>query len=732
MAGNKTVFQESLRKAHNYAWDRKWLQAAAEYRRALAEFDSDPMVWVSLGVALLEAKRIAEAKDAYRRASDLRPDDIALQQKLAELYERLGDVENALQMNLQVATALQKSDAPAKAVDAWRAILRLQPAHLDSRQRLAELLAQLGRKGEAAQEYITLARLLREPERIEEAAERVRKALALDPRNVEARQFMDSLQLTVAEPSRVAPPPPPQVSLSAEDSPMHDTAQQAMARLADSIFERGQSGEASAYITQAIDLQTRGKTHEAIEAYQRAQANGASLPEIHFNLGVLYLSAMRLEEAAQEFLQTVQLPAYALGSHFALGQCYRMRGSMGEAIEHLLEAIKLVDLETVRPEQSDQLLQIYNSLCESYTLYRDGDATVNFANALLEFMSSKQWQARSQEFRRRLNALSEDGQLLPIAELLTTQDPDEVLSALTLSREYLARQKYMAAIDECYHAIALAPNYLPLHARMAQVYVEQGRTELAVAKYQMMAAVQRVRGDALQAIETYRQILKLSPQDVDTRARLIELLSEQGAIGEVIEQRIALGEGYYELAQLDRALSEYQEALRLIPRVERDRWSQTILHQMGEIYVQRAAWKEALAIYLQLRKMAPNDEKASLRLIDLYFKLGRDPELENELNHLIENYEQSGAVAQLIPVVSDMVALRPKSTALRQHLIDVLLMAGRTDQAVGELDALGELQLTAGRPQEAMQTIERIIALKPDNIESYRALLAQLQAEAGR
>ena len=39
MPGNQAVYQESLRKAHNYAWDRKWPQAVAEYRRALAEFN---------------------------------------------------------------------------------------------------------------------------------------------------------------------------------------------------------------------------------------------------------------------------------------------------------------------------------------------------------------------------------------------------------------------------------------------------------------------------------------------------------------------------------------------------------------------------------------------------------------------------------------------------------------------------------------------------------------------
>src|SRR5512140_3446671 len=150
MPGNQAVFQESLRKAHNYAWDRKWPQAVAEYRRALAEFNTDPLVWASLGAALLEAKRFVDAKDAYRQAADLTPDDVAIQQRLAEIYERLGDTENASAAQLQIATVLQRGPTPAEAVEAWRAILRMLPMHMDARRQLADLLAQLERPVEAS------------------------------------------------------------------------------------------------------------------------------------------------------------------------------------------------------------------------------------------------------------------------------------------------------------------------------------------------------------------------------------------------------------------------------------------------------------------------------------------------------------------------------------------------------------------------------------------------------
>jgi hypothetical protein len=54
------------------------------------------------------------------------------------------------------------------------------------------------------------------------------------------------------------------------------------------------------------------------------------------------------------------------------------------------------------------------------------------------------------------------------------------------------------------------------------------------------------------------------------------------------------------------------------------------------------------------------------------------------------------------------------------------VQTGRTAEAIENLDALGELQLEAGLHKDATVTIKTIIKLKPDNINDYKRLLAQL------
>ena len=62
------------------------------------------------------------------------------------------------------------------------------------------------------------------------------------------------------------------------------------------------------------------------------------------------------------------------------------------------------------------------------------------------------------------------------------------------------------------------------------------------------------------------------------------------------------------------------------------------------------------------------------------------------------------------------------------RLAQAHLDAGHIEQALEHLDKLGDLQLEAGRAQDAKATIRAIIALHPPNIVAYQQLLDQLES----
>src|SRR5438094_731289 len=71
MARNNTIFQESLRRAHNFAWDRQWPQAIADLLERLKREAEAAQENVMLARLLYERGRAPEALERARHALEL-------------------------------------------------------------------------------------------------------------------------------------------------------------------------------------------------------------------------------------------------------------------------------------------------------------------------------------------------------------------------------------------------------------------------------------------------------------------------------------------------------------------------------------------------------------------------------------------------------------------------------------------------------------------------------------
>jgi tetratricopeptide (TPR) repeat protein len=171
----------------------------------------------------------------------------------------------------------------------------------------------------------------------------------------------------------------------------------------------------------------------------------------------------------------------------------------------------------------------------------------------------------------------------------------------------------------------------------------------------------------------------------------------------------------------------YQEALQLAPRGSAERrWEVRILHEIGDIHMQRVEWRRAVEVYERICKLVPEDERARSTLKHLYYRLDR-PELAIvQLDSLLTIYRKSGEVERVFALLEDEVRERPDNIQLRTRLAQAYLDAGDAEKALGHLDKLGDLLLEAGRYGDAKATIRAIIALQPPNVVAYEQLLDQL------
>lgn len=733
MPGNRSVFNDAVKKGHNAAWDRQWSKAAAEYRRALAEFPDDISIRSSLAHALEELGQWESALREYQHLAQAQPRDPAPLARVAALLEKLRRLSEAAGAYIQVADLYAAAKLTSKAIEAWRKAAELEPERTLIHHRLIEEYTRAGQRPAASLENLALAKIYHRRGDKAKARSAVEQALALDAHNAAARQFLDELTRSEMPVSASVP------------SPVGEAEKAALSRLAETLLEahetnrgsieerlaetrpRLSQAEVDALIAHAVDAQMHHRVAEAIDAYRKLLAEGIARPEVKFNLGLLYFETMRYDDAIQLLSETASDKHLALASHYALGQCFRAQGKMDSAVEHFLQVVKIVDLTNVRRDQVDDLIRVYEELTESFAVQGNYAQATRFSQSLEEFLSSKGWEDKLQQVRLRLEAIKEEGEQVSLVEAIETRETDRVLEALAVSQEYLRRGKLGAASEECLRAIELAPSYLPAHIRLAEIMVRQEHLAEANAKYQVLAELCLIRNDHKRAEAMYRNALKIAPNDVGTRSKLIDLLAQQGRVEEALEQYLNLGDSYAHENQVGKALEKFTEGVRLATRTSNiGKTALTLRHRLAEMRAQQNDFKGALAMYQEIRQQFPDDERARFCIVDLEFRLNQIPAALRDMEELIARYQTRNEPQKTTAVLEALVQNYPHEADLVLRLVQHYLATGAQDKAIAALDALGEAQLSMGNKRAAAATIQRIIGLNPPRVEDYRKLLQEI------
>ena len=752
MANNRVRFEEALRKGHAYSWDQRWEEAIREFKIAIAEFTNEPAPYAGLGMANLELNQLQQALQNYKLAARYSRGDIIYLRQVADVQERLGLQVEAGKTYLAMGEVELNRRRLNEAMDNWLRAVSLAPNLLRAHQRLASVYKHQGSIHSTIREYLEIARIFQAEGQREKALQACQSALEMDPRNKDVLTAIEMIRqgelIFQEQPSSSSGDTSGlsellqgltgslegiDESLESEQyvetaSPVQDARRVAMEQLAEKLFEEAASADGisgrDALISQALDAQTRGLVNEAISHYERAIAAGVMGPAIHFNLGLLYQDKLRFEDAIREFEISVKDKNFRLASHFSLGESHRARGRIEVAVEHFINVLKIVDLKTVQHEQADRLIELYENLADGLVTKGEHEQATAFANSLVDFLSHKGWEDKVKEARSRLDAIS-NSEMMILGEVLTAGS-QQVLESLYLSQEYTRRGLYDSAIEETYRAIQLSPEYLPAHLQLGEVLARQGRREASALKFTTIANAYRARSDMNGAIMAYEKVIELSPLDVAVRSRLIDLLRQHGQIEKAIEHYIAIGDAYYQLAQVDKARETYQEALKFAPRGSVEQ-KMRLLQLVADIDMQRFDWKRALVAYRELRELKPEDERTAITLIDLYYKVGQPNNALRILDQYLIQLVRQGRGVKVIGILEDMVQQRPSDVGLADRLYRLYVQQKRQQDAIALLDRLGEAQIDAGDTNGAILTVEKIIKLNPPNRKSYEQLLAQLR-----
>jgi predicted Zn-dependent protease len=96
------------------------------------------------------------------------------------------------------------------------------------------------------------------------------------------------------------------------------------------------------------------------------------------------------------------------------------------------------------------------------------------------------------------------------------------------------------------------------------------------------------------------------------------------------------------------------------------------------------------------------------------------------VDEFIVHYGKRNEFRKIVGTLKELVTSNPQDVCLRSRLSRIYIELGMKEEAIAELDTLGELQLEAGCRREAMETLRAIISLEPDEKAGYTQLLREL------
>jgi tetratricopeptide (TPR) repeat protein len=736
-------FQFHMDEGHNAAWDHNWSAAIEAYSKAVQAKPEDPDAHINLGLALLEDGQSERALKIARRAQQLAPDDPVPLELTADILGRIGQLQEASQQYIKVSEIYLAQRDLDKAIANWERASELTPGLVSVHARLAQAYERIGKKDEAIREYLILAYNFKKMADVPKALRAIDRALSIEKNHSIALNFLQAFKSggdVVLPPEYIKQGTDTSAdgfSMEFDDArpgvgeahplgPIGEALDESLGLLAEFVVESGLN-ESVMFAMQGMEHQRQEDPEAAIDAYQQAVNAGLRHPTLKMSLGGLLLLGNQPKLAIPHLIEAATLPQLAAGAFHGLGQAYFQLGDHKKASSFLIQSLRAVDTSlAVTEQEEEELLQVYKNLLAA--LENQATDSLKVINEhFIALLKGKDWKQRIAQTRSHLyDIFKEDAGGIGMINYIKDGNT-EVAELVANVDRYISNGLYTLAMDEAHRAVEVSPFYLAVHVRMAEIMMKEGRIRQAINKYNIVARSHMVKGQNDRAATILEEVLEMAPLDLDVRVNLIELFENEERWDEALDQYIHLAETFQQLGDFDRSSDTFEAAEELARRINAPAEKLVeIKHFIADIHQMRLNTRAAQQIYEGILEVKPDDVKALRALIDIYYTQGNQVEAVQRLDNLLGFYARDGQIQKIISLLEEMVHVNPADTAIRQRLASIYRKRGLKAEAIEQLDRLGELQLDAGLTSEAAKTIKQIISMKPDRIEDYQRLLAQL------
>lgn len=284
------------------------------------------------------------------------------------------------------------------------------------------------------------------------------------------------------------------------------------------------------------------------------------------------------------------------------------------------------------------------------------------------------------------------------------------------AQKFSLKGQYSKAIVELQKIVAEDNNDVRTLQRIAELQVKANLPADAVRTYAEVALIYEAGGFFAKAVAVYRQVLKLSPDEVEAKIRLANLYYQTGMVSDALLLFDQISQAYLQSGDASSYLTILVRMVELDPD-----------HVGNRIRLADQYAADGLMLPAKEHFNAAADTLFRTRRLDEFIKvaerlLNHFPDEDARQRQLIRALTETQRAARAIPRIQRMLERNPHDADALELLIEALLAMGEKGRAIAILRELAVGYREDGHRDLEARVLRRILELDPDDQAANAAL----------
>lgn len=353
---------------------------------------------------------------------------------------------------------------------------------------------------------------------------------------------------------------------------------------------------------------------------------------------------------------------------------------------------KLIDIYNLL-EKKDDLRDKYLSLGELYRRNQDYDSALDIYQRLLA-LNKDDIEAREHMIDILLVIEEKDRPFFkkqPLKEAIKNPDKlpvkyetniDETGLLNNLAETLVKNGLLKEAVEEYEKILELDKENTDIYSKIIDIYNLMEDKKRLRKKYMDLAVIYIKKKDYSSSLDIFQRLIALNSGDIEARENMVDILLADGKKKEAIYQYIVI----------------------------------------ADIYGVEGKFQDIADIYEKMLKIDPEDLMLHMRLASLYIQLELKEKAIREYLLIGEKYLDKKLWNNAIEVYEKIAFLDPENVFIHEKLSDLYMKSGRSGKAISEILIISDVYIIQGLFDQAIEMVQTVIGAEQEHIGARKKL----------